>query len=372
MLSHICKGATYSKEFQVDYTCDSLVGTPVALTFRNGHYYCNNFLVIQPDIPTSDGVVHFITGLLYIGPELTTPAPEEMTTTYSITTPFTETTSSTISPVELVTEVTTPSEEVTAPTSEAISIPTIITSTTYETAVTLEIEETTTYERPATSTLIVATREPKVFISTEPSATTTAPVTPETFVTVNVSYPELHSLTTEYTTEFTEYPSPTVSPEVTTPIEPYITTPELVTPAITILPNDSIPTVTEQQFQEAGYPVNTTDLKSHLPDTYLYTACIPASIYLVGLPGTLLHDIATNNSAFTSKFFATSKSRNRNLFSIYMTFYFNYRCYAAPHLPGNSVQSSVLEWIYMHFNSRHPNFSDYPQWSSLLQQFLDH
>ena len=100
---------------------------------------------------------------------------------------------------------------------------------------------------------------------------------------------------TEESTPRAVFTEESTATEITTTLE-YTTVPEII-----VSPNETIPSVIEQQFDQAGYPVDVTDIQRRLPPAYTYTACIPYHIYLTGLPHLQLQDLTRNNTAFSSK-----------------------------------------------------------------------
>lgn len=282
LLNHVCQGVTYSQQVKDDYRCTSLGGNILVLSHYNGKYYCNNFPVIKIDIPSIDGVVYLIDGLIH--DQITTPKPEATTPSLvTVTSTIAETTETL--PYE-VTESTTS----TPPSPISIPVTTEIYHITPPTEYSTVTEETTQppLEPEIETTTLELTEYPQV-IENVTEYTVIPTVTPEVLVNV-----------TEMTEKATLTPVPPEIPAVTlgTTAEPEVT-PAL---AVTVPTNQSIPQIIEQQFQNVGYPVDISDLEPYLPDTFQYTACVPSSIYLLHLPGTLLHDLATNKSAFTCKY----------------------------------------------------------------------
>lgn len=174
MLNHICRDTIYSSQFNGGYTCTSLGGPIIKFTVVNGNYYCNDFPIVRKDVPTANGVVHIINGLLFFEAEEITPAPTEVPTTEVIT----ETTSekeTTISIIPEVTTVTMREPEIINVTEPSELYPTtkepIYTteyptspSSTAETTVSLEVtSEITEYTTIATSTIQPNATIPDVF-----------------------------------------------------------------------------------------------------------------------------------------------------------------------------------------------------------------
>lgn len=293
MSHHICQGSTYSDHFQTGYTCISLGGTPIVFRMLNGNFFCNDFLIVRVDVPTLDGVVHITDGLLNFEEEGVTPRKPEITTAYPTSTLSTEIATQEVEETtiyeitELLPVTSTPTPSVLNVTQETTTINVTVSPPEY------------TVSPPAVTEYVTS---PKV---------TELPYTEETlpsteFTTSYVEPLETSPIPTEVipnVTEVTEIPlTPRVPPEVTSPSTPPI---ELTTSIITVAPNESIPTIIEQQFTDVGYPVDVTNLKPHLPDTTLYTACIPYSSYLSSLPTNFLHHLATNNSFFVGKLYKT-------------------------------------------------------------------
>lgn len=102
-------------------------------------------------------------------------------------------------------------------------------------------------------------------------------------------------LVSEYTTQPSEITTRASTMGTTTPVS------EFVTVEYIAKPNDTIPDVVDQQFKDAGYPVDFTNLTARLPDTNLYTAFIPYSDYISRLPIDFIQDLVKQNTAIVGK-----------------------------------------------------------------------
>ncbi|GAB6019386.1 hypothetical protein CHUAL_000971 [Chamberlinius hualienensis] len=324
---HICSILVYKSGLQNGFSCVSLSGKPLDITVYGNNYFVNRIPIIIFDIITLDGIIHVIEQPLFLeipGFEIPLQTTYPTTVTESIATEalttvetlltteyiHMETTpavilNATVKPVEYSTTpqeqypyISTEYEISTTPITDATNVTESLATTYTEPIITTEtlIEETSspaTYSRITTEAYTNITESEMT--TTYPETTKPLEITPISKVTTelyeNVTEPEATtpsaseipiSVTTEYITPL-ETTGTTYKPSTTT-----TTTPS---------PNNTITETLQKQFETAGYPIDVSELVPKLPDTTKYTAFLPYSDYIAGLPKPSLQDLAGNKTA---------------------------------------------------------------------------